>query len=84
MISEVKQDLVDLVEKMIVVTLQKEKKEKEWMNLGEAANYLGVSRNTLNKLIANQDIELYAVEGIKRVSRTQIDEFLKSKIIKRV
>lgn len=50
-----------------------------WFNLGEAATYIGVSRNTLKKFIVSGGVELYVINGIKRISKSQLDEFIKSK-----
>lgn len=50
-----------------------------WFNLGEAAAYIGVSRNTLKKFIVSGGVELYVINGIKRISKSQLDEFIKSK-----
>ena len=48
---------------------------KEWMTLSEAANYAGVSHNTFVKF-REMGLKVSQVDGIKRVSRKQIDEFL--------
>lgn len=48
---------------------------KEWMTLAEAAKYAGVSHNTFVKF-REMGLKVSQVDGIKRVSRKQIDEFL--------
>lgn len=48
---------------------------KEWMTLSEAASYAGVSHNTFVKF-REKGLKVSQVDGIKRVSRKQIDEFL--------
>lgn len=48
---------------------------KEWMTLSEAASYAGVSHNTFVKF-REMGLKVSQVDGIKRVSRKQIDEFL--------
>ncbi|MGG0655541.1 helix-turn-helix domain-containing protein [Rummeliibacillus pycnus] len=50
---------------------------KEWMSLAEAAKYAGVSYNTFTKF-REMGLKVCQVEGIKRVSRNEIDNFLES------
>lgn len=50
---------------------------KEWMSLAEAAKYAGVSHNTFTKF-REMGLRVCQVEGIKRVSRKEIDNFLES------
>ena len=49
--------------------------KKEWLSLKEAAIYAGVSYNTLIKL-RSQGLKVCEIEGIKRVSKKEIDRFL--------
>lgn len=53
--------------------LQSLLEQKEWMTLAEAAKYAGVSHNTFVKF---REMGLSQVDGIKRVSRKEIDTFL--------
>lgn len=48
---------------------------KEWMTLAEAAKYAGVSHNTFVKF-REMGLKVSQVDGVKRVSRKQIDQFL--------
>ncbi|WP_342567762.1 helix-turn-helix domain-containing protein [Psychrobacillus sp. FSL K6-4046] len=48
---------------------------REWMTLAEAAKYAGVSNNTFSKFRL-LGLKVSHVEGIKRVSRKEIDNFL--------
>lgn len=48
---------------------------KEWMTLAEAAKYAGVSHNTFVKF-REMGLRVSQVDGIKRVSRKEIDAFL--------
>ncbi|WP_223553875.1 helix-turn-helix domain-containing protein [Lysinibacillus sphaericus] len=48
---------------------------KEWMTLSEAAKYAGVSHNTFVKF-REMGLKVSQVDGIKRVSRKEIDTFL--------
>lgn len=49
----------------------------EWMSLKEAAEYVGVSYNTLCKF-REMGLKVSEVNGVKRVSRKEIDHFLES------
>ena len=48
---------------------------KEWMNLKEGAAYAGVSYNTFMKFRI-QGLSVCEIDGVKRVSKTEIDNFL--------
>ncbi|MFY0744014.1 DNA-binding protein [Solibacillus silvestris] len=48
---------------------------KEWMSLTEAANYAMVSFNTFKKF-RERGLKVCEIDGIKRVSKTEIDNFL--------
>lgn len=49
----------------------------EWMNLADAAKYAGVSNNSFSKF-REMGLKVSQVEGIKRVSRKEIDNFLEN------
>ncbi len=49
----------------------------EWMTLAEGAKYAGVSNNTFMKF-REMGLKVCQVDGIKRVSRKEIDKFLDS------
>ncbi|SCX66896.1 helix-turn-helix domain-containing protein [Lysinibacillus fusiformis] len=49
----------------------------QWLNLMEAAKYIGVSYNTLIKF-RHMGLKVCEIDGIKRVSRKEIDRFLES------
>ena len=49
---------------------------KEWMNIKEACEYMGVSYKSLNNLI-NQGLKVISIGRSKRLSKTDIDNFLK-------
>ncbi|MFF3102994.1 helix-turn-helix domain-containing protein [Viridibacillus arvi] len=50
---------------------------KEWFSLKEAAEYIGVSPNTLAKY-REMGLKVFVVEGVSRVSRKEIDRFLET------
>ncbi|MER2192134.1 MAG: helix-turn-helix domain-containing protein [Solibacillus sp.] len=47
----------------------------EWLSLTEAAKYAGVSYNTFIKFRVH-GLKICEIDGIKRVSRKEIDRFL--------
>lgn len=49
--------------------------QKEWLTLSEAAKYAGVSHNTFVKF-REMGLKVSQVDGIKRVSKKEIDAFL--------
>ena len=49
----------------------------EWMTLANGAKYAGVSYNTFVKF-QKMGMKVSQVDGIKRVSKTEIDNFLKN------
>lgn len=72
------------VEDIVLQVLEKHDEKpssRKWLNLGESAIYLGVSRNTLKKFIINSDIKLYVIGGIKRILQSDLDAFVISRSI---
>ncbi|MEK5481022.1 helix-turn-helix domain-containing protein [Viridibacillus sp. FSL R5-0888] len=67
------------ISKETIITAIKEglSSNKEWMSLAEAAKYAGVSHNTFTKF-REMGLKICQVEGIKRVSRKEIDNFLET------
>lgn len=49
---------------------------KEWMSIKEACDYIGVAYNTFTKY-RERGLKVCEIEGVKRVSKTEIDNFLK-------
>lgn len=49
--------------------------DKMWLSLKEAAKYAGVSYNTFIKF-RHRGLKVFELEGIKRVSKKEIDRFL--------
>ena len=50
---------------------------KEWFSLKEAAEYIGVSVNTLSKY-RKMGLKVFVNEGVSRISRKEIDRFLET------
>lgn len=47
-----------------------------YMKLSIASKYLDVSLNTLNKYIREGELSVIKIEGIKRIAKTDLDEFM--------
>lgn len=68
--------LTDKVLELISSAIEKKKLYvPEWLSLAEAAKYAGVSYNTFIKFRL-RGLKVCEVDGIKRVSRKEIDRFL--------
>lgn len=72
------------VEELIVNTINKAIQsaqhqfiESGWMTLKDGAKYVGVSYNTFIKFRA-MGMKVCEIDGVKRVSRKEIDSFLES------
>lgn len=48
----------------------------EYMDLGLACEYLSVSRNTLAKFIKEYGLPVRQIDGIKRIAKSDLDEFM--------
>ncbi|MGE8036733.1 DNA-binding protein [Lysinibacillus sp. NPDC093692] len=69
------QTLINSTLKQIVQDIQIQNTQKEWMSLKEGANYAGVSYNTFMKFRI-KGLKISEIDGVKRVSKTEIDNFL--------
>lgn len=69
--------------KLLLINLAKETIEevksgysqKEYMNKKEAAEYIGISFNTLKKF-EREGLKIINVDGVQLIKRNDIDEFL--------
>lgn len=50
---------------------------KDWMSIQEGASYAGVSVNTFGKFRV-MGLKICEIDGVKRVSRKEINKFLES------
>ena len=57
-------------------SLNKDRVEKEWLTLAEAATVAGVSNNTFVKFRA-AGLRVCEIEGTKRVNKYELNTFLK-------
>lgn len=70
----------ELIINVVKQTLQTAKQTfaiNEWMSLKDGAKYAGVSYNTFMKF-RGMGLKISEVDGVKRVSRKEIDQFLES------
>lgn len=71
-------DLKSIMEVVLKQVIQEHKLvTKEWFSLKEAAQYIGVSTNTLTKY-REMGLKVFVIEGVSRVSRKEIDRFLET------
>ena len=63
--------------KILTKFMNEHVQNKEWMTIKEATAYAGVSYNTFIKF-RKIGLKIAEVEGIKRVSRKEIDTFLEN------
>lgn len=56
---------------------KEQQSSKEWMSLKEGAAYAGVSHNTFMKF-REMGLKVCEIDGVKRVSKKEIDDFLVS------
>lgn len=68
--------LIKTIEKTIKEYFEKQT-TKEWLSISEACSYAGVSYNTLIKW-KMMGLKICEVDGVKRVSKKAIDEFLEN------
>lgn len=56
----------------------------EYMNKGQASEYIGVSRNTLDMLIKSHGLPVIAIQGTRtvRISKRALNEYMESNTIK--
>ncbi|NKC68866.1 helix-turn-helix domain-containing protein [Vagococcus fluvialis] len=47
-----------------------------YMNIKKACEYLSVSRGTLNKFIREDGLPITVIDGIKLISKSDLDEFM--------
>lgn len=55
------------------------KQPRDWLNVKEAAEYLGVSRQTIYRLIQQGRLGYFEVEGVlgKRIRKMDLDALIK-------
>lgn len=83
--TAVQDAIIKSVEKSVTVALNKIIKDKDggnpYLNKGEAAKFLGVSRNTLEKWIVDEGLPVSVIGGTYRFSKADLLAFMASKKI---
>lgn len=83
--TAVQDAIIKSVEKSVTVALNKIIKDKDggnpYLNKGEAAKFLGVSRNTLEKWIIDEGLPVSVIGGTYRFSKADLLAFMASKKI---
>lgn len=74
--TELKEMLQNLLDGLTSNLEKKFALNKEWMTLKEGAVYAGVSYNSLMKFRL-MGLKICEIDGIKRISITEIDNFFK-------
>ncbi|MBO0412460.1 helix-turn-helix domain-containing protein [Enterococcus hulanensis] len=81
-LSKEQEDLIQLrVNSAINIAVEKNVVGKfitrDFLRIGEAAEYLGVSYNTLKNFTENYGLKISVIDGTKFISKQNIAEFLK-------
>ncbi|MEK3996202.1 DNA-binding protein [Psychrobacillus sp. FSL K6-2365] len=72
--TNIEEVVMKAVQKALLAT-QHQFMDSEWLSLKEGAKYAGVSYNTFIKFRV-MGLQVCEIEGIKRVTRKEIDRFL--------
>lgn len=50
----------------------------EYMKLNEVCKYLNISINTLKKYVTEYNLAVIKIDGLKRISKSDLDKFMNS------
>ncbi|WP_125762272.1 excisionase family DNA-binding protein [Companilactobacillus hulinensis] len=75
------QDLVQQTVTEMLKDVQHGSKYNDYLNLGQAANYLSISRGTLNKVIEQYNIPVTMIGNATRIKKTDLDTYMKKQAI---
>lgn len=84
MTPELKSELRDMVREEVAGMIQDQPvtpKVPEYLNLGESAAFLNISRGTLTKLINAGDLKLVMIGRAKRLAKSQLVKYMADKAI---
>lgn len=69
--------LIEALQKMLSDTSDIEKKPgEEWMNLEQAARFIGVDRRTINSF-ETRGLKIAKINNVKRINKNELDRFMK-------
>lgn len=86
--TELQESIVDAVKQAVgtafsQMNLAKTDSYPEFMNKGEAAKFLGVSRNTLEKWIIDEGLPVSVIGGTYRFTKADLLAFMASHKVKK-
>lgn len=70
------QDVRELLEQAINARVEELAKEKYFMTYKELANYLNLSKPTIEELLINNGMKYYMVGSTYRFKKSDVDEFM--------
>ncbi|MCE5116388.1 helix-turn-helix domain-containing protein [Staphylococcus aureus] len=70
------QEVRELLEQAINVRVEELAKEKYFMTYKELANYLNLSKPTIEELLINNGMKYYMVGSTYRFKKSDVDEFM--------
>lgn len=70
--SEVRQTVAE----MLHAQPQRQDSAPDFLNLGQAAGFIGVSRGTLTKLIKRGDVRVTFIGDAKRISKAELISYM--------
>ncbi|MFD1429571.1 helix-turn-helix domain-containing protein [Lacticaseibacillus mingshuiensis] len=84
MTPELKSELRNMVHEEVAGMIQSQQatpRVPDYLNLGDSANYLNVSRGTLAKYIKEGMIHVNLIGTAKRIKRVDLEKFMESKTV---
>ena len=52
--------------------------QDNWINLEDATNYMGVTKDTVHNWIKKTDISAHKIEKLQKFKRSELDTWIKS------
>lgn len=77
--NALKAAITEAAESIAKESAEESKKWPDYLNKGQAAEYLGVSRNTFQQWITSKTVPYKKIGSIYRFSRSDLDKFMMSK-----
>lgn len=84
MTPELKSELRNMVHAEVADMIQGQPataKVPEYLNLGDSAAFLNISRGTLTKLIKSGDLKLVMIGRAKRLAKSQLVRYMANKAV---
>ncbi len=77
-VQQVLEGEIEKLKEDIYFLLNTSNKYSEYMKLKDASKYLDVSLNTLKRYISEYDLAITKIDGIQRISKSDLDVFMLS------